>query len=55
MIYLVLLVGCIALAFILYNISFDFDVPEPFACGGNEVCHCEESNDCIKKEYAKEK
>tara|TARA_R110000796_G_scaffold45496_3_gene110041 strand:+ start:453 stop:608 length:156 start_codon:yes stop_codon:yes gene_type:complete len=30
-------------------VRFEFDVPEPFACGSDEVCHCDESKDCKKK------
>jgi len=26
-----------------------YDIPEPFACGSEEVCYCEESKDCKKK------
>ena len=28
----------------------DSSAPHPFACGSDEVCYCEESPDCIKKQ-----
>lgn len=33
----------------LYLMDVDYNVPEPFGCGTDEVCYCEKSKDCIKK------
>jgi len=33
----------------LYLLDVDYNVPEPFACGSDEVCYCEEAKDCKKK------
>jgi len=44
-----LVVALILWVVILYVSDLDFDIPEPFACGSDEICYCEESNDCIKK------
>lgn len=54
MVVLILLVGLIAFFFVAYNLNFSFDIPEPFACGSDEVCHCDESNDC-KRKYEEKK
>lgn len=49
MVALIIFIGCIALFFVAYNLQYSFDVPKDFSCGSDEVCHCEESEDCIRK------
>jgi len=47
---IIILLG-IALVLIVIKsvLSFDLEVPEPFACGTDEVCHCDVSKDCKKE------
>lgn len=49
MVVLLVFIGCMALFFVAYNLNFSFDIQEPFACGSDEVCYCEESKDCKRK------
>ena len=44
----IILIGIVSMCATLLRIS-KFDIPEPFACGSDEVCYCDESKDCKKK------
>lgn len=48
------MIGLICLLFIVIFVSVisrytDSYVPHPFGCGTDEVCHCDVSEDCLKK------
>ena len=48
----IIILGIVSMYAMLVRISkldFNFDIPEPFACGSDEVCYCDESKDCKKK------
>jgi hypothetical protein len=46
----IIILGIVSMYAMLVRISkLEFDVPEPFACGSDEVCYCDESKDCKKK------
>lgn len=49
MVALLIVIGCIALFFVAYNLQYSFDVPKSFSCGSDEICYCEKSEDCIRK------
>tara|TARA_R110002096_G_scaffold362691_1_gene555868 strand:+ start:641 stop:799 length:159 start_codon:yes stop_codon:yes gene_type:complete len=47
---IIILLGIVLVSIVINGmLSFDFDAPEPFACGTDEVCHCDVSKDCKKE------
>lgn len=47
---IIILLGIVLVSIVINGIlSFDFEVSEPFACGTDEVCHCDVSKDCKKE------
>jgi hypothetical protein len=44
-----IILGIVSVSAILHR-YFEYNVPGDFSCGSDEVCYCDESSNCMKKD-----